>query len=62
MNRKMIYLDTYVFQKDNRIRLPKGVVENLEVDPGTTCFDIFIETESGDIVLRKNEERKDENK
>ena len=60
MNGKKIYLDTYVFQKDNRIRLPKGVVENLEVIPGETRFDIFIETESGDIILKKTEERRNE--
>ncbi len=60
MNGKKIYLDTYVFQKDNRIRLPKGVVENLEVIPGETSFDIFIETESGDIILKKTEERRNE--
>jgi len=60
MNGKKIYLDTYVFQKDNRIRLPKGVVENLEVIPGETSFDIFIETESGDIILKKTEERHNE--
>lgn len=60
MDRKLIYLDTYIYQKDNRIRLPKGVVENLDVNPGTTCFDIFIEALSGDIVLRKTEEKRHE--
>ena len=29
-----IYLDSYVVQKDHRIRLPKGIEENLEVIPG----------------------------
>ncbi len=60
MNGKKIYLDTYVFQKDNRIRLPKGVVENLEVIPGETSFDIFIEIDTGDIILKKTKERQDE--
>ena len=60
MDGKRIYLDTYVFQKDNRIRLPKGVLGNLEVIPGETSFDIFIESDSGDIILKKNEERHNE--
>lgn len=60
MNGKKIYLDTYLFQKDNRIRLPKGVVENLEVFPGETYFDIFIEIDSGNVILKKSEERHDE--
>lgn len=60
MNSKKIYLDTYLFQKDNRIRLPKGVIENLEVVPGESSFDIFIETDTGDIILRKTEERHNE--
>lgn len=60
MNSKRIYLDTYVFQKDNRIRLPKGVVENLGVVPGETTFDIYIEIESGDIILKKTEGKMNE--
>ena len=30
-DKKRIYLDTYVLQKDNRIRLPKVIEGNMEV-------------------------------
>ena len=38
-----IYLDSYVVQKDLRIRLPKGIEENLEVIPGISNFDIYLD-------------------
>lgn len=41
MNDKLIYLDTYVVQKDMRIRLPKSILTNMNVEKGSTTFDIF---------------------
>lgn len=41
-DKKRIYLDTYVLQKDNRIRLPKVIEGNMEVVPGKTFFDVFL--------------------
>lgn len=41
-NSGRIYLDSYVLQKDNRIRLPKGIEANMEVIPGETYFDVFL--------------------
>ena len=38
-DKKRIYLDTYVLQKDNRIRLPKVIEGNMEVVPGKTFFE-----------------------
>ena len=42
MNDTNIYLDTYVLQQDMRIRLPKAVLSNLNVEKGKTKFDIYL--------------------
>ena len=48
-----IYLDSYVVQKDRRIRLPKGIEENLEVIPGLSYFDIYLDVKNNEIILKK---------
>lgn len=35
---ELIYLDTYVLQQDMRIRLPKSVLANLDVEKGKSRF------------------------
>lgn len=40
MQNKLTYLDTYVVQQDMRIRLPKCILENLNIEKGKTKFDI----------------------
>ena len=50
----LIYLDTYVLQQDMRIRLPKQVLENLKVKNGNTKFDIYINKEKNELVLKVN--------
>lgn len=52
MDKKRIYLDTYVLQKDNRIRLPKVIEGNMEVVPGKTFFDVFFDAQNKEIVLK----------
>ena len=52
-----VLLDSYALQKDLRIKLPKQIVSNLHVDVGTV-FDIYIDTESGEIILRIADESK----
>lgn len=49
---KEILLDTYVLQQDMRVRLPKQILNNLNVVKGETMFNIFINTETSDIILR----------
>lgn len=51
MERKEILLDSYALQKDLRIRLPKQILTNTPVSIGTV-FDIYLDTESNDIILR----------
>lgn len=55
---KEILLDTYVLQQDMRVRLPKQILNNLNVVKGKTMFDIYINTETGEIILRISESGK----
>ncbi|NLA83626.1 MAG: sucrose-6-phosphate hydrolase [Clostridiales bacterium] len=50
-NEKCIYLDTYVLQKDMRIRLPKQILTNLDVKKGETLFDVYVDTKTKEIIL-----------
>lgn len=51
-NNARIYLDSYVMQKDSRIRLPKGIEGNMQVVPGETYFDIFLDVNNNEIILK----------
>jgi len=55
-----LYLNTYVLQQDMRIRMPKAIIENLEVEKGTTFFDIYLDTSREEIILKvhKGDEEK----
>lgn len=47
-----IYLDTYVVQKDMRIRLPKVIQKNMDIIKGKTEFDIYMKNDKKEIVLK----------
>ncbi len=51
-----IYLNTYVIQKDMRIRLPKTILQNMDIQKGKTAFDFYMKSDKSMIVLkvRKN--------
>ena len=55
MKSELIFLDTYVLQRDMRVRLPKSVVTNLNIIRGLTKFDIYLNTVTKEIVLRINQ-------
>lgn len=57
MNDTNIYLDTYVLQQDMRIRLPKAVLSNLNVEKGKTKFDIYLDSDEKSLVLRIHEDK-----
>lgn len=48
----MIYLDTYILQQDMRIRMPKSILTNANVEKGKTLFDIYFEPDSKSIILK----------
>ena len=52
MNEKLIYLDTYVLQQDMRIRLPKSVLANLNVEKGLSRFQIYYDKINESLVLK----------
>lgn len=58
MKDKLIYLDTYLLQQDMRIRLPKCVLENLNLEKGKSRLKIYFDKENASIILisEKNEE------
>lgn len=55
----LIYLDTYILQKDMRIRLPKCVTENLELIRGESKLKIYISKNNKQIVLERDNEMLD---
>ena len=56
MDSTVIYLDTYVLQQDMRIRLPKAILANLGAEKGVSKFDVFLDTQSKELILRLNNE------
>lgn len=58
----LIFLDNYVLQQDMRIRMPKAVLSNLGAEKGVTRFNIYYDMLNKAIVLRPQEESKDEQK
>jgi len=58
-NADRVYLESYILQKDYRIRLPKIVEGNLDAIPGKTYFDIFFDAKREEIILKlaSNESR-----
>jgi len=47
----LVYLGEYVLQKDMRIRMPKEIVKNLNVKPGESYFEVYLDIDNKDIVL-----------
>lgn len=62
MNNNFVFLDRNKLQKDLRIKLPKQIINNIGVKEGT-CFDIYLDINSKDLILRvsSEQETKDNN-
>lgn len=58
----LIYLDTYVLQQDMRVRLPKSILSNLEVERGKTKFDIYLNPEQKTLEFRVHKQENEESK
>ncbi len=58
MTDSCIYLDTYVLQQDMRVRMPKSILSNLNVEKGETKFDVYLDREEKFIILKIHEENK----
>ena len=61
MNEELIYLDSYVVQKDMRIRLPKSILTNMNIEKGKSMFDFYFDKKQNALVLKlsDNQEVKD---
>ncbi len=56
MDNSYIYLDTYVLQQDMRVRLPKAILSNLNVEKGKTKFDIYLDSHDQSLIFRIHNE------
>ena len=56
MTDSCIYLDTYVLQQDMRVRMPKAILTNLDVEKGETKFDVYLDREDKSIILKIHED------
>ena len=61
MKNTTIYLDTYVLQQDMRVRLPKSILSNLDVEKVKTKFDIYLDSNNKSLILKIREERDTKN-
>jgi hypothetical protein len=48
---QLVYLDDYILQKDMRVRMPKEIIKNLDVKPGESYFEIYIDLKNKELVL-----------
>ena len=60
MEKTLVYLDTYVIQQDMRIRLPKSILTNLNLQKGVSKFDFYLDAENRELVLKIHKEEKEE--
>lgn len=54
---KMTYLKTSILQQDMRIRMPKCIIENMNVKQGETEFDVYISENKDALILKINDEK-----
>lgn len=52
MKENLIYLDTYILQQDMRIRMPKSIIENLNLTKGISKFAIYLNKEEKSLILK----------
>jgi antitoxin component of MazEF toxin-antitoxin module len=60
MSEDLIYLDTYLLQQDMRIRLPKSVLTNLNVERGLSHFQIYYDKINDSLVLKPERKQQED--
>lgn len=60
MDNELVYLDTYILQQDMRIRLPKTILQNMNIEKGETHFDIYLNREDQSLILKPTKKENDE--
>lgn len=61
MNDELIYLDSYLVQKDMRIRLPKSILTNMNVEKGKSMLDFYFDKTQNALVLKLADNQEVEN-
>lgn len=57
MNKEdLIYLDTYILQQDMRVRMPKSILENMNLAKGKSKLKIYYDRINSQLVLRSDKE------
>lgn len=56
MTKNKVYLDTYILQQDMRVRLPKSVLSNLQIEKGKTYFDIYLDSDNKSLIFKVHED------
>lgn len=51
-----MYLDTYILQQDMRVRLPKSVLSNLQIEKGKTYYDIYLDSDNKSLIFKVHED------
>lgn len=59
MGKNLVYLDTYVLQQDMRIRMPKSILENMQVEKGKTRLEIYYDKLNDSLILKKAKEKQE---
>lgn len=62
MDNNLIYLDTYMLQQDMRIRMPKSILTNLNVEKGKSKFNIYLDKVNSCLVLNVDEMKQGDKK
>lgn len=62
VNDSLVYLDTYILQQDMRVRMPKTILANLNLEKGKSRFDIYLDKLNNAIVLKPCEFQPSSNK
>lgn len=60
MDNERIYLETYILQKDMRVRMPKAILANLPIVKGYSKFDIYLDKSANEIILKLQSEKPQE--
>lgn len=60
MDNDLIYLDTYVLQQDMRVRMPKSILANLNIEKGKSKFKIYFDKNNQCLVLKVDDADRNE--
>ena len=55
MKKDYVYLDSYIIQKDMRIRLPKQILKIFSLESGVSYLDFYVDSENKTLLLKPAE-------